>query len=204
MFIKALPKIIGGAAGIITLSACMYMPFVISDSLKKFNDGCDYLLILGGNVIGADTPSPQLFERMKAGAKYLNEHKDVIAVPCGGCFRENQKKSEAAIIGDYLISQGIEPERILLEDKSQTTYENFEFGVPIIENHSGKKADGLRIAFLSSDYHMHRAGIIAKQSGISDVRRVSCPTPGSAIHRFGREYIVAFEMFYRTIKNKIR
>lgn len=180
------------------------MPFVISDSLKNFRDDCDYLLILGGNVIGADTPSPQLFERMKAAADYLEEHKNVIAVPCGGCFREGQKKSEAAIIADYLISQGISPERIILEDKSSTTYENFEFGIPIIEKHSGKNAENLRIAFLSSDYHMHRAGIIAKQSGIKDVRRVSCPTPGNATQRFAREYIVAFEMFYRTVKSKIR
>lgn len=197
-------KFIGCAAGIVTLSAGIYMPFVIGDSLKKFNDDCDYLLILGGNVIGADTPSPQLFERMKAAAKYLNEHRDVIAVPCGGCFREGQKKSEAAIIGDYLISQGVESERIILEDKSATTYENFEFGIPVIEKHSDKKAEELRIAFLSSDYHMHRAGIIAKQSGIRDVRRVSCPTPGNAVHRFAREYIVAFEMLYRTVKSKIK
>ncbi len=204
MIIRILSKIIGGAAGIVALSAGAYMPFVISDSLKNFRDDCDYLLILGGNVFGADTPSPQLFERMKAAADYLEEHKNVIAVPCGGCFREGQKKSEAAIIADYLISQGISPERIILEDKSSTTYENFEFGIPIIEKHSGKNAENLRIAFLSSDYHMHRAGIIAKQSGIKDVRRVSCPTPGNATQRFAREYIVAFEMFYRTVKSKIR
>lgn len=204
MIIRILSKIIGGAAGIVALSAGAYMPFVISDSLKNFRDDCDYLLILGGNVFGADTPSPQLFERMKAAADYLEEHKNVIAVPCGGCFREGQKKSEAAIIADYLISQGISPERIILEDKSSTTYENFEFGIPIIEKHSGIKAENLRIAFLSSDYHMHRAGIIAKQSGIKDVRRVSCPTPGNATQRFAREYIVAFEMFYRTVKSKIR
>lgn len=204
MIIRILSKIIGGAAGTVALSAGAYMPFVISDSLKNFRDDCDYLLILGGNVIGADTPSPQLFERMKAAADYLEEHKNVIAVPCGGCFREGQKKSEAAIIADYLISQGISPERIILEDKSSTTYENFEFGIPIIEKHSGKNAENLRIAFLSSDYHMHRAGIIAKQSGIKDVRRVSCPTPGIATQRFAREYIVAFEMFYRTVKSKIR
>lgn len=204
MIIRILSKIIGGTAGIVALSAGAYMPFVISDSLKNFRDDCDYLLILGGNVIGADTPSPQLFERMKAAADYLGEHKNVIAVPCGGCFREGQKKSEAAIIADHLISQGISPERIILEDKSSTTYENFEFGIPIIEKHSGKKAENLRIAFLSSDYHMHRAGIIAKQSGIKDVRRVSCPTPGNATQRFAREYIVAFEMFYRTVKSKIR
>lgn len=199
MIIKALSGIVKGLGCFAAVTAGVYMPFVISDALKNFKDDCDYLLILGGNVIGADTPSPQLLERMKAAARYLNEHKDTIAVPCGGCFRDGQTKSEAAIIGDYLIEQGVSADRIILEDKSTTTYENFEFGLPIIKNHAGKDINEIRIAFLSSDYHMHRAGIIAKQSGIKDVRRVSCPTPGSAFQRFGREYIVAFEMFYRTI-----
>lgn len=199
MIIKAISGIVKGLGCIVAITAGAYMPFVISDALKNFKDDCDYLLILGGNVIGADTPSPQLLERMEAAARYLNEHKDTIAVPCGGCFRNGQTKSEAAIIGDYLIEQGVSADRIILEDKSTTTYENFEFGLPIIKNHAGKDIDEICIAFLSSDYHMHRAGIIAKQSGIKDVRRVSCPTPGSAFQRFGREYIVAFEVFYRTV-----
>lgn len=199
MIIKAISGIVKGIGCIAAVTAGVYMPFVISDALKNFKDDCDYLLILGGNVIGADTPSPQLLERMKAAARYLNEHKDTVAVPCGGCFRNGQTKSEAAIIADYLVEQGISTDRIILEDNSTTTYENFEFGLPIIKSHAGKNIDEIRIAFLSSDYHMHRAGIIAKQSGIKDVRRVSCPTPGSAFQRFSREYIVAFEMFYRTI-----
>ncbi len=199
MITKAISGIAKGLGGIIAVTAGAYMPFVISDALKNFKDDCDYLLILGGDIIGADTPSPQLFERMKAAVRYLDEHKNVVAVPCGGCFRKEQKKSEAAIIADYLIEQGISSDRIILEDKSTTTYENFEFGLPIIKNHADKNIDEIRIAFLSSDYHMHRAGIIAKQSGIKDVRRVSCPTPGSAMQRFAREYIVAFEVFYKTI-----
>ncbi len=196
-------KVFSGVAktlcGIVAVTAGAYMPFVISDALRNFKDDCDYLLILGGDIIGADTPSPQLFERMKAAAQYLNENKTVIAVPCGGCFREKQKKSESAIIADYLVEQGISSDRIILEDKSTTTYENFEFGIPVITAHASKNIDEIRIAFLSSDYHMHRAGIIAKQSGIKDVRRVSCPTPGSAMQRFAREYIVAFEVFYKTV-----
>lgn len=199
MITKALSGIVKGIGCIAAVTAGAYMPFVISDALKNFKDDCDYLLILGGNVIGEDTPSPQLLERMKAALRYLNEHKSVIAVPCGGCFREGQKKSEAAIIADYLIENGISADRIILEDKSTTTYENFEFALPIIKEHSGREICQIPIAFLSSDYHMHRAGVIAKQSGIKDVRRVSCPTPGSEFKRFGREYIVAFEMFYRTI-----
>lgn len=199
---KLITGILGGAAGVVAVTAGAYMPFVISEARKNHNDKCDYLLILGGNVIGADTPSPQLFERMKAAAKYLRENENVVAIPCGGCFREGQEKSEARIIADYLISQGVDEGRIILEEKSTTTYENFEFAAEIIKNHSGKEISELSVAFLSSDYHIHRASIIAKQSGFLNCGKVSCPTPGKAMKRFAREYIVAFEMFYKTVTKR--
>lgn len=200
--IKKILGAAGGVAGAFVLSVAAYMPFVISDARKNYRDKCEYLLVLGGNVIGADTPSPQLLGRMKAAAVYLNENPEVVAVPCGGCFRENQKKSEAQIIADYLIEQGIDEKRIVLEDKSTTTFENFEFGKIIIENHAEKPLDEIKIAFLSSDYHIHRASIIAKRSGIKNCGRVACPTPGEAMPRYLREYFVAYELLYRDIIKK--
>lgn len=194
--LKAAAALVGGTAGYFALTAGAYMPFVISDAKKNYNDDCDYLLVLGGDIIGADTPSPQLLERMKRAAAYLNEHEQVIAVPCGGCFRPEQKRSEADIIARYLVEQGVDESRILLEDRSTTTFENFEFGLTIIRNHSGKPIKESRIAFLSSSYHLHRAGIMAKRSGIDNVLRVSAPTPGEAFKRFAREYFVAYELLY--------
>lgn len=200
--VKRILGVAGGITGAIALSMAAYLPFVISDARKKNRDKCDYLLILGGNVIGADTPSPQLFERMKAAAVYLKENPDTVAVPCGGCFREGQKKSEAQIIADYLTEQGIDECRIILEDKSTTTYENFEFGTVIIEKHSEKPLAESRIAFLSSDYHIHRASIIAKRCGIENCGKVSCPTPGEAMPRYLREYVVAVELLYHDFLKK--
>jgi uncharacterized SAM-binding protein YcdF (DUF218 family) len=200
--IKIILCILGGIVGAFLLSIVIYLPFVISDALKKNRDKCEYLLILGGNIIGADTPSPQLKERMKAAAVYLNENPETVAVPCGGCFRDGQKKSEAAIIADYLVGQGIDADRIVLEDKSTTTYENFEFGTRIIENHAGKTLDDISIAFLSSDYHLHRAAIIAKRCGVKNCGRVSSPTPGKALPRYARECIVAVELLYRSLWKK--
>ena len=200
-----LKEIIGVASGItgaFALSVAAYLPFVISDAKKVNRDKCDYLLILGGNIIGADTPSPQLFERMKAAAVYLNENPETVAIPCGGCFREGQKKSEAAVIADYLVENGVDRSRIVLEDKSTTTYENFEFGTKIIENIAGKPISQVKVAFLSSDYHIHRASIIAKRCGVVDCGKVSCPTPGEAMPRFLREYFVAYELLYHDFVKK--
>ncbi len=204
---KTVPKMllgaVGGLAGIVVVTAGAYMPFVICDAKRNHRDRCDCLMVLGGNVIGADTPSPQLFERMKAAAVYLKENEDCLAVTCGGCFRPEQKKSEARIIADYLIEQGIDENRIILEDKSTTTFENFEFALKIIEEHSCKSISDIRVAFLSSDYHVFRASKIAECCGFEKIGKVSCPTPSQARGRYLREYIVAFELFANILKNKL-
>ena len=198
--IRTAAGVTGGSAGFLLLSAAAYMPFVIADANRDFDDECDYLMILGGDIIGADTPSPQLLKRMEKAAPWLAAHPGVIAVPCGGCFRNGQKKSEAKIIADYLTANGIDESRIILEDKSTTTFENFIFALEIIRKHSGKETADTKIAFLSSSYHMHRAALIAERCGIKDVRRVSAPTPGSAFQRYVREYFVAYEFPKRAVK----
>lgn len=192
--LKAALGTVSGIAGYVVLSAGAYLPFVIADAKRNYRDDCDYLMVLGGNVFGADTPSPQLLERMKATAAYCKENKDCFIIPCGGCFRPEQKKSEAQIIASYLVEQGIDEKRIILEDKSTTTFENFELALEIIKNHSGKALEESRIAFLSSDYHIHRASIIAERCGLKNPRKVSCPTPKEASKRYFREYIVAYEL----------
>lgn len=199
-------KILLGAAGVVggyfTLTAGAYMPFVIKEAKKNYRDDCEYLMVLGGNVIGADTPSPQLFERMKSAAEYLNENKSCFVIPCGGCFRSEQKKSEARIIADYLVKQGIDESRIILEDKSTTTVENFEFASEIIKAHSGRDISGVNVAFLSSDYHIFRASVIAKCCGIENIGKVSSPTPSEASKRYIREYFVAADLFRYALKSK--
>lgn len=176
-----------------------YMPFVIREASKKHDDDCEYLMILGSVILGEDTPSTQLVERMERAAQYLNSHPHAKAVCCGGCFRAEQKVSEAEIIKRYLVNSGIAKERILLEDKSKTTYENFEFALKIIAQDCGKSAEKTKIAFLTSDYHIFRSGVIAKQSGIKDALAVSAASENQKFQRYLREYFVSYDLVYRSI-----
>lgn len=175
------------------------MPFVIRDAYKKYDDDCEYLMILGTVVVGADEPSRQLTERMERALTYLNLHKHAKAVCCGGCFRKEQKISEAEIIKRFLVNNGIDESRILLEDKSTTTYENFDFALKIIKADSGKSIDEIKIGFLTSDYHVFRSGVIAKQMGIKNVRKVSAASDCEILKRYLREYFVSFDLAYRSL-----
>ncbi|MBP3442357.1 MAG: YdcF family protein [Clostridia bacterium] len=191
---KFLLGIVGGVAGYFALTAGAYLPFVIRDARKGYRDGCDYLLVLGGLVIGEETPSDHLLERINTAAEYLKENTECFVIPCGGCFRDGQKKSEAQIIKEHLVALGIDESRFILEDKSTTTFENFENAFEIIRTHSGKDPDEFSVAFLSSDYHLHRAGIIAKRCGFQKIGKVSCENKKGRLRNYAREYFVAYEL----------
>ena len=145
----------------------------------------DFLLILGCRVRG-DKAEQTLMMRIEAAAEYLKSNPGVVAIPCGGIVHDDQTKSEAAVIGDTLIEMGIEKERIILEDKSQTTVQNFVNAKKIIEDMNSCES---KIAFLSSDFHLYRASVIAKRSGVK-AQSIAADSPHNLkVKNYLREFI---------------
>lgn len=201
MFIKILSIFFIVVIGYFVITASIYMPFVIKDAKTPYNDDCDYLMILGNQVVGKDTPSNLMLERVGKAAEYLEENKDCYVVVCGGITTDEQIIAESELMKKLLTEKGVNPDRIILEDKSTTTFENFEFAKAIIEAHSGKDIGDVDVAFLSSDYHMHRAAVIADHFGFNDIGRVSCKTENGFIKTLIREYFVGYDLFVRLIRN---
>ena len=158
----------------------------------------DFLLILGCRVKG-DTPDEMLRLRAKAAAKFLNEHKNVRAICCGGIVHEDQTKSEAQAIKEILLQNGIESERIFLEDKSQTTFENFVNAKKLIDSLKPEKEPV--IAFISSEFHLMRASVIASLVGVK-ASSIPAPSPkkGRALY-YVYEGLV-FPLLYREYLGK--
>ncbi len=129
----------------------------------------DFLLILGCRVRG-DEAEETLRMRAEKAAEYLKEYPDTVAIACGGIVHDDQNISEAQAIEEILVSKGIEKERIIREDKSTTTVENFKNAKKIIGD------ENCSLALLSSDFHLMRANLIAKKAGL-DCQTVSAPSP---------------------------
>lgn len=147
----------------------------------------DFLLILGCRVRG-DEPEPTLAMRIEKAAEFLSEHKNTIAICCGGIVHPDQTKSEAEAIRNGLVKDGIEESRILLEDQSTTTKENFSNAKKIIDGMKLQKEP--KIAFLSSEFHLMRSLYIAKRTGVA-VRSVPAPSPKEQkIKNYIRELLV--------------
>lgn len=194
---------LGALTAGVVLTENLFLAKIIGESKKDYTDELDYLFVLGGLIIGEETPSEHLMKRIEKAAEYLKAHPSTVAVTCGGCFRKEQKKSEALIIKEFLVRLGIEEKRILLEDKSTTTNENFKFGKNIIESHSGKALYELNVGFLSSDYHLFRAGIIAKINGLPGLQKIGAKsTSKDFIRGAARELAVAPDLINNYLSSK--
>lgn len=159
----------------------------------------DFLLILGCRVKGNE-PEATLRMRTAKAAEFLSVHNDTIAICCGGIVHDDQTKSEAEAIKDGLIEAGIDEGRIILEDQSTTTKENFVNAKRIIDGM--KLRNEPKIAFLSSEFHLMRSSFIAKLTGL-DVRSVPAPSPeNERVKNYIRELIVFPGTIVETMKKE--
>lgn len=156
---------------------------------------CDVLIILGSRVDG-DTPRADLRARIDAAAEYLKKYPSCMAIGTGGNFRAEQTVSEAQAIKNGLVADGIEPSRVLLEDKARTTYENFLNCKKIIEENAPENAS---VGILSNTYHLFRAGLIARDSGLEKFSLIPAPSP-TPVRGYLRESVVIFEVWGKKIK----
>lgn len=153
----------------------------------------DYLLILG-HALENNGPSPVLIKRCERAAEYLNKYKSTTAIACGGITGKEQTVSEAEVIKELLLKSGIEESRIILEDKSTTTAENFYNAKRIMG-----KTENASVALLSSSYHLLRARALAKICGI-DTFTVAAETPSDVrIKCFAKEFF-AFPFMFLNLK----
>ena len=127
----------------------------------------DAVIVLGAAVHGRTVSLPLKYRLDKA-AEYLNKNKGAVVVVSGG--QGNQEDiSEAAAMEAYLIKEGIDKNRIVKEEKSTSTYENFEFSKKILDEKLG--AD-YKTVFVTNEFHVFRAERIAKNAGFEEISHI--------------------------------
>ena len=87
-------------------------------------------------------------------------------VPSGG-QGPDEVISEAQSMRDYLVSRGVSPDRIVLEDRSSTTSENMEFSRKVIEEHAGRDVGELLVGFSTTNHHVFRGYVFAHRAGMA-------------------------------------
>lgn len=127
----------------------------------------DAVIVLGAGVNG-ETPSAALQSRIDAAAAYLQTHPDVPVVLSGG-QGAGEAISEAEAMRRALWGEDeAENARLLLEEKSTNTAQNFAFSKALLEEY-GLDTETAVIAVVTNDFHCFRAHMIAQKQGLRTI-----------------------------------
>lgn len=119
----------------------------------------EYVVVLGSGIKEDGTPTQTLKNRLERSITYAAEHPHTYIVVSGGQGK-NEPMPEAQAMAQYLKARGVDPDRIIIEDKSTSTMENFKFTKELIGNEK-------EIAFITNNFHIFRSSILAKRNGFT-------------------------------------
>jgi len=157
---------------------------IIRASFGNPKETVEYMVVLGAKV-NPSGPSVSLWDRIYGAYHYMEAHPQVIAIVSGG-QGPDEPMTEAQCMYEELVNLGIDPERIWIEDKATSTWENLNFSLNLIEETTGIRPTKLGV--LSSEYHLFRASLFAKACNV-DFVGVPARTsrPSQMINHFMRE-----------------
>lgn len=135
---------------------------IVADARTDPEPEADYLIVLGAGVNGT-VPSLSLLDRLEEALHYLEKYPEAKVVVSGG-QGPGEDITEALCMALWLEGRGIDPDRIIQEDRASSTEENLKFSQELIRADGGDP-NGL-VAIVSSEYHLHRAKLMAEEFGM--------------------------------------
>ncbi len=157
-------SLIGGYIGIIFIGTSVMGAVAIRNKPELDND---FLIILGCYIGKKGMLMPLIRSRLNRAIHFAWEQeiatgKAIRYVPSGGKGRD-EIMSEGSAMALYLLSHGAEDYEILPEKESKNTYENMLFSKRIIDS----EMPGAKIAYITTNYHILRSGMLAKKAGLN-------------------------------------
>lgn len=149
-----------GLAAVIAFVAFLLI-FGSSDNVTYREDA---VVVLGAAVHG-DRPSTVLADRLDAAVEYYEQNKNAVIVVTGGKGMQ-ENITEAAAMEKYLVNKGVPTDKIIKEEKATNTFENFVYSKEILDEMFGKE---YTVAYITNEYHIYRAGAIAKTAGFGSI-----------------------------------
>ncbi len=122
---------------------------VVKTALSEPEPDLDYVIVLGAKVNGT-SPSKTLLNRIRSAYDYLVEYPSAKAVLTGG-KGDDEGISEGLCMFNTLTEMGIDPSRLIIEDRSTSTMENMKFSKELIPE------EDCKIGVVTAGYHMFRA-----------------------------------------------
>lgn len=135
---------------------------IIINEKRVYDEKSDVIIVLGAGLKG-EKVSLTLYYRLEKALEYLEKYPDTYIVVSGG-QGPNELISEAEAMRRVLMGNGVDEEKIIFEDKSTSTTENFKFSKKLLD----EKFQGMEYTtcYTTNGFHIYRAGEIAEKQGL--------------------------------------
>jgi len=154
------------------LTAASLEALLLSGMIEKQPKSVDYILVFGAGVKNG-SPTPVLKNRLQKAIDMHGKYPESIIIVSGG-LDTGEQYTEAFVMKEYLIINGIPEQLIMMEDKATSTKENADFSQKLM---SGKSQE---VMVVTSDYHLFRASYYANKAGLTPYR-AGAPIPLSIV-----------------------
>lgn len=181
----------------------------LPDTLPEDDTLC--LVVLGFQLNPDGTIRPELDERLKVALAASQQYPQAfIACTGGGTAADNPNATEAGRMAEWLEANGVDPARILVEDRSLTTAQNAIYTFDLLAELYPQVN---QIAIISSDYHiatdvlLFGAEAILRDSPITIAGNAAWNAPSGslstmfqagALIELSGDVETAFEIYYET------
>ena len=206
-FIQKMPVWSKIAGSVIVICMVILFAFVevkiYSQLDAKGASNLDYIIVLGAKV-KEDQPSSILAARCISAIHYMRENPNTVCIVSGGQGAD-EKYTEASVMKKYMVSFGIDEERIITEEKSMNTSQNIKNSKEIIDWDWEKRREEYEktikkepsVGIVTSKFHVYRACLIAEKQGITNPSGISA----NVVDKYLPEYMVT--EFFGVIKEWI-
>lgn len=141
----------------------------VCGSSESFTYEEDAIIVLGSGIRG-EKLSDGLRRRLDRAVEYHRKNSDAVIVVTGGQGPQ-EDITEALAMERYLLSQGIDQSKIIKEESATGTNENFRFSKKLLDDYF---EGDYTVGYITTDYHIYRAGKIALAEGFENVTHGHC------------------------------
>lgn len=158
---------------------------VMYGSYDHINGNPQIMVILGCQVKPWG-PSILLQDRLDKALDYLEDHPDMTVVVSGG-QGPDEHVTEARAMADYLMEQGVEEERILLEEASHNTVQNLRYTARLLEEEGYDTQQD--VVVVSNGFHLTRVRMLFDRVWGGDENLSTLAAPSSHVPSRIKMYI---------------
>ena len=165
--LKMLGWLLRIAAVTVTAVLLYFIGRVTAGSFIRSKPAADNALVLG-LALENGRPADDLLKRLDTAEKYLKENPEAVLILTGG-NPDDTGRTEAMVMREVLTAHGIAEEKLRMEDRAKTTWENFRNAAKMVDT-------AKPVAVITSNYHMDRAVLTAQRAGFTAILRYPAPS----------------------------